>query len=55
MIHDDKDLCYSGIKAIPAIIWYTFLGMLWPFGGAGPSWIKARLGYPSSYSKAVDY
>ena len=48
MIDDDKDLCYTGIKAIPAIIRYIFLGILWPFGGNGSGWVKARLGYSSN-------
>ena len=36
---DDKDLCYSGIKAIPIILYELILGLLWPYGSNGPHWI----------------
>lgn len=35
---DDKDLCYSGIKAIPIILYELILGLLWPYG-SHPDWI----------------
>ena len=38
-IIDHKDLCYTGIKAIPAILYELTAGILWPFGGKGPHWM----------------
>ena len=39
-IIDHKDLCYTGIKAIPAIFKELIYGMFWPFGGEGPHWMN---------------
>jgi predicted DCC family thiol-disulfide oxidoreductase YuxK len=39
-IIDHKDLCYTGIKAIPAILFELISGLFWPFGGKGPHWMK---------------
>lgn len=49
MIDNNKDLCYTGVKAIPAIIWKIFCGIIWPFHGEGSNWVKSYLGYPSTY------
>ena len=38
-IIDDKDLCYSGLKAIPLILYEIMTGLLWPYGSEGPFWI----------------
>ena len=38
-IIDDKDLCYSGLKAIPLIFYEIILGVLWPYGSEGPFWM----------------
>jgi predicted DCC family thiol-disulfide oxidoreductase YuxK len=38
-IIDDKDLCYTGIKAIPLILYEIITGLLWPYGSSGPYWI----------------
>lgn len=50
MIDDSKNLCYTGLKAVPAIVWKAFLGIIWPFHGKGSNWVKSYLGYPSTYS-----
>ena len=38
-IIDDKDLCYSGLKAIPLILYELIIGLIWPYGSNGPFWI----------------
>ena len=38
-INDDKDLCFTGLKSIPPILWELISGILWPFGGKGPIWL----------------
>ena len=40
---DDKDLCYTGIKAIPIILYEIILGLLWPYGSKGPFWIQRTI------------
>ena len=39
-INDDKDLCFTGLKSIPAILWEIISGLFWPFGGKGPLWLN---------------
>jgi len=41
-IIDDKDLCYTGIKAIPIVLYELIIGLLWPYGGKGPYWIAKK-------------
>ena len=36
---DDKDICYTGLKAIPIILYEIIIGLLWPYGSNGPYWI----------------
>ena len=32
-IYDDKDLCYTGLKAIPMLLYEIIMGLIWPYGG----------------------
>lgn len=41
-IIDHKDLCYTGIKAIPAVLYELIAGLFWPFGGNGPHWLRSK-------------
>ena len=41
-IDDDRNLCYSGLKAVPAILLNLMKGIFWPFGGKGPDWLTVR-------------
>ena len=45
-IYDDKDLCYTGLKAIPMLLYEIIIGLIWPYNSKGPFCIdelKTRL------------
>ena len=39
-IYNDRDLCYTGLKAIPLVLYELIMGLIWPYGGKKPSWLK---------------
>lgn len=39
-IYDDRDLCYTGLKAIPLVLYELIMGLVWPYGGNKPHWMK---------------
>ena len=45
-VYDDRDLCYTGLKAIPLLLYELIIGLFWPFGGKETFWmdgLKLRL------------
>ncbi|MHA2365269.1 MAG: hypothetical protein ACXAC7_15025 [Candidatus Hodarchaeales archaeon] len=48
-IDDEKDLCFTGLKAIPPILADMIFGLLWPYGSKGPIWlVNWKKKYPQS-------
>ena len=39
-VYDNKDLCYTGLKAIPLVLYELIIGLIWPYGGKKPFWMK---------------
>lgn len=41
-IYNDRDLCFTGLKAVPMIMKELLTGFFWPYGGRGPYWLEQR-------------